>query len=315
VSRRFEGLPSRRNAAVDTPACARPKTEAANSPDPRSSCSSPMVGVLTRAFPGQTATAATGCRTVSSSLRCHPVTQALSRCGRSSPGIHLKRVIFAFHHPRSDSGRRGDREGGHRCSPERWGVSLEDARIGIECVHHGLRGECRHHSPHGHCGHRDVRGEHPTRIPRRRGSMLCADGAVAELGARYVRRPTTARRLWQRTTPSPGRRGFYAIFDADFVPKSGPSYETVPPHRQQRRLRDLQTYGGKYHTQELSSRAAGSRKSASPPPQPSVNWFNAAFCVGTNVSLSAAASHQRYRRHVHFRPEVGVGMSGLLSCS
>ncbi|HAM27066.1 MAG TPA: glycosyl transferase family 2, partial [Microbacteriaceae bacterium] len=129
-----------------------------------------------------------------------------------------------------------------------------------------------------------MRGEHITWILDDGGSDAVRDLA-ADLGARYVRRLSNhgakAGNVNHALALSNGE--FYAIFDADFVPKEDFLYETVPffIDGNVAFVQTPQTYG---NMKNLVSSGAGFMQSVFYRfIQPGRNRFNAAFCVGTNV--------------------------------
>lgn len=108
---------------------------------------------------------------------------------------------------------------------------------------------------------------------------------AAKLGARYVRRLSShgakAGNINHALTLAKG--DYFAVFDADFVPKPDFLYETVPFFADEELafVQTPQTYGNLHN---LVSRGAGYMQTVFYRfIQPGRNRFNAAFCVGTNV--------------------------------
>jgi len=191
---------------------------------------------------------------------------------------------FAFHHSqeRLFDAAAIEKEGTD-AHPERWGVFLEDARIGID-VFITVYGENVATIRRTAIAAIAMRGEHLTWILDDGGSDAVRDMA-AELGARYVRRLSNngAKAGNVNHALSLSKGGFYAIFDADFVPKEDFLYETVPFFIDSNVafVQTPQTYG---NIKNLVSSGAGFMQSVFYRfIQPGRNRFNAAFCVGTNV--------------------------------
>ena len=191
---------------------------------------------------------------------------------------------FAFHHSqeRLFDAAAIEKEGTD-AHPERWGVFLEDARIGID-VFITVYGENVATIRRTAIAAIAMRGEHLTWILDDGGSDAVRDMA-AELGARYVRRLSNngAKAGNVNHALSLSKGGFYAIFDADFVPKVDFLYETVPFFIDSNVafVQTPQTYG---NIKNLVSSGAGFMQSVFYRfIQPGRNRFNAAFCVGTNV--------------------------------
>ncbi len=191
---------------------------------------------------------------------------------------------FAFHHSQE---RLFDaaaiEKDGADAHPEHWGVFLDDARIGID-VFITVYGENIATIRRTAIAAIAMRGEHLTWILDDGGSDAVRDMA-AELGARYVRRLSNngakAGNVNHALSLSSG--GFFAIFDADFVPKEDFLYETVPFFIDSNVafVQTPQTYG---NIKNLVSSGAGFMQSVFYRfIQPGRNRFNAAFCVGTNV--------------------------------
>ena len=191
---------------------------------------------------------------------------------------------FAFHHSqeRLFDAAAIEKEGTD-AHPELWGVFLEDARIGID-VFITVYGENVATIRRTAIAAIAMRGEHLTWILDDGGSDAVRDMA-AELGARYVRRLSNngAKAGNVNHALSLSKGGFYAIFDADFVPKEDFLYETVPFFIDSNVafVQTPQTYG---NIKNLVSSGAGFMQSVFYRfIQPGRNRFNAAFCVGTNV--------------------------------
>ena len=191
---------------------------------------------------------------------------------------------FAFHHSqeRLFDAAAIEKEGTD-AHPERWGVFLEDARIGID-VFITVYGENVATIRRTAIAAIAMRGEHLTWILDDGGSDAVRDMAT-ELGARYVRRLSNngAKAGNVNHALSLSKGGFYAIFDADFVPKEDFLYETVPFFIDSNVafVQTPQTYG---NIKNLVSSGAGFMQSVFYRfIQPGRNRFNAAFCVGTNV--------------------------------
>jgi cellulose synthase (UDP-forming) len=106
-----------------------------------------------------------------------------------------------------------------------------------------------------------------------------------ELGCRYVRRDTNegAKAGNVNNALTLARGEYFAIFDADFVPKEDFFYETAPFFVDDdiAFVQTPQAYG---NLRNMVSRGAGFMQSLFYRfIQPGRNRFNAAFCVGTNV--------------------------------
>lgn len=112
-----------------------------------------------------------------------------------------------------------------------------------------------------------------------------------ELGARYIRRPTAngakAGNVNYALTLAKGP--FFAILDADFVPRADFLVETVPFFADDTVafVQGPQVYG---NMKGVVSRGAGYMQTVFYRSiQPGRNLFNAAFCVGTNVVFRRSA--------------------------
>ena len=191
---------------------------------------------------------------------------------------------FAFHHSQERLFDAVTIENeGTDAHPERWGVFLDDTRIGID-VFITVYGENLAIIRRTATAAIALRGEHLTWILDDGQSDAVRDLA-AELGARYVRRLSNsgakAGNVNHALSISSGE--FYAIFDADFVPNEDFLYETVPFFIDSNVafVQTPQTYG---NMKNLVSSGAGFMQSVFYRfIQPGRNRFNAAFCVGTNV--------------------------------
>ena len=191
---------------------------------------------------------------------------------------------FAFHHSQERLFDAVTIENeGTDALPERWGVFLDDTRIGID-VFITVYGEDLAIIRRTATAAIALRGEHLTWILDDGESDAVRDLA-ADLGARYVRRLSNsgakAGNVNHALSISSGE--FYAIFDADFVPNEDFLYETVPFFIDSNVafVQTPQTYG---NMKNLVSSGAGFMQSVFYRfIQPGRNRFNAAFCVGTNV--------------------------------
>jgi cellulose synthase (UDP-forming) len=117
---------------------------------------------------------------------------------------------------------------------------------------------------------------------------------AARLGAHYLRRPDNegAKAGNVNHALSMATGDFFAIFDADFVPKSEFLQETLPFFTDSRVafVQTPQVYG---NLRTLVARGAAFMQSVFYRfVQPGRNAFNAAFCVGTNVVFRRAATDQ-----------------------
>lgn len=135
-----------------------------------------------------------------------------------------------------------------------------------------------------------MRGEHRTWVLDDGRSDEVRDLA-ATLGARYVRRLSSngakAGNVNHALTVAKG--DYFAIFDADFVPKPLFLHETVPFFVDEKVafVQTPQSYG---NLVSLVSRGAGYMQAVFYRfIQPGRNRFNAAFCVGTNVIFRRTA--------------------------
>jgi cellulose synthase (UDP-forming) len=135
-----------------------------------------------------------------------------------------------------------------------------------------------------------MRGEHLTWVLDDGRSDEVRDLA-ARLGARYIRRLTShgAKAGNVNHALSITKGEFFAIFDADFVPKPDFLYETVPffVDDDVAFVQTPQAYGNMHN---MISRGAGFMQAVFYRfVQPGRNSFNAAFCVGTNVVFRRTA--------------------------
>ncbi|MET3768339.1 cellulose synthase (UDP-forming) [Marisediminicola sp. UYEF4] len=135
-----------------------------------------------------------------------------------------------------------------------------------------------------------IRGAHTTWILDDGRSDEVRDLA-SELGARYVRRLSSggAKAGNVNHALSLSSAGYFAIFDADFVPSEEFLVETVPFFSDEHVafVQTPQTYGNLHN---VISRGAGYMQAVFYRfIQPGRNRFNAAFCVGTNVIFRRTA--------------------------
>jgi cellulose synthase (UDP-forming) len=197
---------------------------------------------------------------------------------------------FAFHHAKGAMFRARDvqRDGltGH---PEKWPVYLDGSVTSID-VFITTYGESVDVIRRTAVAAVAMRGEHLTWILDD-GRSDDVRALAAEVGARYVRRLSSggakAGNVNHALSISNGR--FFAIFDADFVPKPDFLIETVPffSNEQVAFVQTPQTYGNLHN---VISRGAGYMQSVFYRfIQPGRNRFNAAFCVGTNVIFRRTA--------------------------
>jgi len=135
-----------------------------------------------------------------------------------------------------------------------------------------------------------IRGKHLTWILDD-GRSDAVRSLAAELGARYVRRLSSggAKAGNVNHALSLSKGDYFAIFDADFVPRPEFLEETVPFFSDQNVafVQTPQKYGNLHN---VISRGAGYMQSVFYRfIQPGRNRFNAAFCVGTNVIFRRTA--------------------------
>jgi len=216
-----------------------------------------------------------------------PLPRAVENGAANSPTLVLFVLIatvgvLAYSFFLLNPANRGENEGTD-AHPERWGVFLDDTRIGID-VFITVYGEDLAIIRRTATAAIALRGEHLTWILDDGESDAVRDLA-ADLGARYVRRLSNsgakAGNVNHALSISSGE--FYAIFDADFVPNEDFLYETVPFFIDSNVafVQTPQTYG---NMKNLVSSGAGFMQSVFYRfIQPGRNRFNAAFCVGTNV--------------------------------
>ena len=135
-----------------------------------------------------------------------------------------------------------------------------------------------------------LRGSHATWILDD-GQSDAVRELAASLGAHYVRRLSSngAKAGNVNHALSLSKAQFFAIFDADFVPKQDFLFETVPFFIDDNVafVQTPQAYGNMHN---MISRGAGYMQALFYRfVQPGRNSFNAAFCVGTNVVFRRAA--------------------------
>jgi len=200
---------------------------------------------------------------------------------------------FGFHHAKGALFRPRDahRDGlaGH---PEKWPMYLDSTVTSVD-VFITTYGESVDVIRRTVVAAVAMRGEHITWILDDGRSDEVRDLA-AQVGARYVRRLSSggakAGNVNHALSISTGR--FFAIFDADFVPKPEFLVETVPFFADENVafVQTPQTYGNLHN---VISRGAGYMQSVFYRfIQPGRNRFNAAFCVGTNVIFRREAVDQ-----------------------
>ena len=200
---------------------------------------------------------------------------------------------FAFHHAQEQLydlaeilRERVDAE------PERWRMYLEGRQVTVD-VFITTYGEDLQTIRRTVTAAVAMQGEHATWVLDDGRSDDVRDLA-AELGARYLRRPNGngAKAGNVNHALSIAKSEYFAIFDADFVPKPTFLHETVPffATPDVSFVQTPQTYG---NTHNLISRGAGYMQAVFYRYiQPGRNRFNAAFCVGTNVIFRRAAIDQ-----------------------
>jgi len=197
---------------------------------------------------------------------------------------------FAFHNAKGALFRPRDvRRDGLTDNPARWPMYLESAPASVD-VFITTYGESVEVIRRTTTAALAMHGEHLTWILDDGRSDEVRDLA-AELGARYVRRLSSggakAGNVNHALSISNGQ--FFAIFDADFVPKPEFLIETVPFFSDEHVafVQTPQTYGNLHN---VISRGAGYMQSVFYRfIQPGRNRFNAAFCVGTNVIFRRTA--------------------------
>ena len=197
---------------------------------------------------------------------------------------------FTFHHTqeRLFDGAITERDG-LEDRPELWPMFIGEERVGVD-VFITVYGEDLAKVRQTTAAALAIRGEHTTWILDDGRSDAVRDLA-AELGANYVRRLSgngaKAGNINHALTLAKGQ--YFAIFDADFVPKPDFLYETLPFFIDDHVafVQTPQAYG---NMNNLVSRGAGFMQSVFYRfIQPGRNRFNAAFCVGTNVVFRRAA--------------------------
>ena len=174
-------------------------------------------------------------------------------------------------------------------APHTWPMMLGDRRITVD-VFITVYGESIGKIRTTLAAALALRGEHLTWILDDGHSDEVRELA-AEMGARYIRRLTGsgAKAGNVNHALSLTRGEYFAIFDADFVPKPDFLYETVPFFIDGNLafVQTPQAYGNMHN---LVSRGAGFMQSVFYRfIQPGRNRFNAAFCVGTNVVFRRTA--------------------------
>lgn len=137
---------------------------------------------------------------------------------------------------------------------------------------------------------RDLWGEHTTWILDD-GRSDAVRSMAAEVGVQYIRRLSSggAKAGNVNHALSQVKTDYFAIFDADFVPKPEFLYQTLPFFIDSNVafVQTPQSYG---NMKNLISRGAGYMQAVFYRfVQPGRNHFNAAFCVGTNVLFRRAA--------------------------
>jgi cellulose synthase (UDP-forming) len=202
---------------------------------------------------------------------------------------------FAFHNAKSALFRPRDvRRDGLTDDPARWPMYLETAghppahaSVDVFITTYGESVEAIRKTVTAALA---MHGEHLTWILDDGRSDEVRDLA-GELGARYVRRLSSggakAGNVNHALAISKGQ--FFAIFDADFVPRPEFLIETVPFFSDEHVafVQTPQTYGNLHN---VISRGAGYMQSVFYRfIQPGRNRFNAAFCVGTNVIFRRSA--------------------------
>lgn len=197
---------------------------------------------------------------------------------------------FAFHHTQE---RIFDAElverHGLESTPNRWPIFLNERPTSVD-VFVTVYGEPLDTIERTVRAVQNLRGQHLTWILDD-GRSDAVRALAAELGARYIRRLTNhgakAGNINHALSLTSGE--YFAIFDADFVPKEDFLYETVPffVDESVAFVQTPQSYG---NMKNLVSRGAGFMQSVFYRfIQPGRNRFNAAFCVGTNVVFRRTA--------------------------
>jgi cellulose synthase (UDP-forming) len=197
---------------------------------------------------------------------------------------------FAFHHTQE---RIFDAElverHGLEATPNRWPIFLNERPTSVD-VFVTVYGEPLDTIERTVRAVQNLRGQHLTWILDD-GRSDAVRALAAELGVRYIRRLTNhgakAGNINHALSLTSGE--YFAIFDADFVPKEDFLYETVPffVDESVAFVQTPQSYGNMHN---LVSRGAGFMQSVFYRfIQPGRNRFNAAFCVGTNVVFRRTA--------------------------
>ena len=197
---------------------------------------------------------------------------------------------FAFHHTQE---RIFDAElverHGLEATPNRWPIFLNERPTSVD-VFVTVYGEPLDTIERTVRAVQKLRGQHLTWVLDD-GRSDAVRALAAELGVRYIRRLTNhgakAGNINHALSLTSGE--YFAIFDADFVPKEDFLYETVPffVDESVAFVQTPQSYGNMHN---LVSRGAGFMQSVFYRfIQPGRNRFNAAFCVGTNVVFRRTA--------------------------
>jgi cellulose synthase (UDP-forming) len=197
---------------------------------------------------------------------------------------------FAFHHTQE---RIFDAElverHGLEATPNRWPIFLNERPTSVD-VFVTVYGEPLDTIERTVRAVQNLRGQHLTWILDD-GRSDAVRALAAELEVRYIRRLTNhgakAGNINHALSLTSGE--YFAIFDADFVPKEDFLYETVPffVDESVAFVQTPQSYGNMHN---LVSRGAGFMQSVFYRfIQPGRNRFNAAFCVGTNVVFRRTA--------------------------
>ncbi|CAN5254358.1 hypothetical protein BH11ACT2_BH11ACT2_13650 [soil metagenome] len=197
---------------------------------------------------------------------------------------------FQFHHTQQrlyETAAIHERELEDR--PEQWPMLIDEKPISVD-VFITVYGEAVDVIERTLVAALAMRGRHITWVLDDGRSDEVRDLA-ARLGVRYVRRLSTngakAGNVNHALSIASGQ--YFAIFDADFVPKQDFLYETVPFFIDDNVafVQTPQAYG---NLRNMMSRGAGYMQAVFYRfVQPGRNNFNAAFCVGTNVIFRRAA--------------------------
>lgn len=197
---------------------------------------------------------------------------------------------FAFHHTQDTLFDRDTiSRSGAADQPHRWPMHVRGRRVEVD-VFITVYGEELTKIAATVTAAVAMRGEHRTWVLDDGHSDDVKELAAA-LGARYVRRLESngakAGNINHALTLAKG--DYFAVFDADFVPKPEFLFETVPFFADDgiAFVQTPQAYGNLHN---LVSRGAGYMQTVFYRfIQPGRNRFNAAFCVGTNVIFRRAA--------------------------